>query len=112
MRILVCGGRDYNDPVTFADVMNKFDEITEIISGMARGADQMAYNYAKACRIPFRGFPANWSQYGLSAGYIRNMEMAESKPDLVVAFPGGKGTKNMVDIAKEKNIPVLEIESS
>jgi predicted Rossmann-fold nucleotide-binding protein len=33
--------------------------------------------------------------------------MADMQPDLVVAFPGGAGTAMMVDIAKNRQIPVI-----
>jgi len=56
-------------------------------------------------------FPADWGKYSKSAGYIRNKQMlAEGKPDLVVAFPGGKGTANMVKLAKLANIPIHTID--
>ena len=54
--------------------------------------------------------PANWNYYGNSAGHIRNSWMIKFLfPDLVIAFPGGKGTADMVRQAKSKNIDVWEI---
>jgi len=54
--------------------------------------------------------PAEWDKFGRRAGPLRNEQMLrEGKPDVVVAFPGGRGTAHMVRIAKEAGIDVLEI---
>jgi len=50
--------------------------------------------------------PANWKQYGRREGPIRNREMLELAPDLLVAFPGGRGTADMVTAAEQKGIPI------
>ena len=107
--VLVCGGRDFTNEGLLTQVL---DEVSpqRIISGMARGADLMAYNYATRRGIPCDEYPADWNKYGKSAGYIRNKQMLEQgRPDLVVAFPGGKGTSMMVDIAKQAGVEVKEI---
>ena len=82
----------------------------EMICGMARGADMMAYQWAQRHGITVHEFPADWDKHGRSAGYIRNKKMLdEGKPDLIVAFPGGKGTKMMVDLAEKAGIEVQRI---
>jgi len=54
---------------------------------------------------------AKWSKHGRAAGPIRNQEMIdECKPDLVVAFPGGRGTADMVRRAKAAGIRVIEVQ--
>ena len=59
-------------------------------------------------RVPEIACPADWETFGKSAGYTRNKYMlVHHKPTLVVAFPGGKGTFNMTDIARRANVPVL-----
>lgn len=111
MRILVCGGRDSGDfeiPV-FIETLNKLKP-SVIISGKARGFDMLAENYANVYGVEFEGYPADWEKYGKKAGYLRNKQMLdEGKPDLVIAFPGGKGTANMVKLAKEAGVEVREI---
>lgn len=115
MRVLVCGGRDFNNYLFFARSMNAVrDEVgpfTTIIHGGAKGADWAAHLYAnsgfKKEEVVFR---ADWKQHGRRAGPIRNQRMIdEGKPDLVVAFPGGSGTADMVRRARAANIPVKEI---
>lgn len=113
MRVLVCGGRSYTDYSKVNAVLNyqhyKYP-ITIIVYGMAPGADSLARRWAFENNIPVLGFPAEWSLYGKAAGLIRNRRMVEvGKPDLVIAFPGGPGTANMITVAKEFNISVVEI---
>jgi len=112
MRVLVCGGRDYADEELFEEVMENF-EVTEIIQGGARGADRLAKQWAGDKRIPEREFPADWGQYGKSAGHIRNhLMLIQGQPDMVIAFPGGKGTANMIKQAKEAGVEVYEVSAS
>jgi len=111
MRILVCGGRDYSDKdfleKTLERLSKKYKDLT-LICGMCRGADMMAYSWAKSRDIPVEEYHADWNRYGHSAGPIRNREMIQDgKPDLVIAFPGGKGTADTVRVAKQVNIQVI-----
>lgn len=109
LRVLVCGGRDYDDAQQMQDVLSSVN-ISEICHGGARGADSLAGEYAKQKGIVCRVYPADWNKHGKSAGYVRNIQMAdEFLPDMVIAFPGGKGTKNMIDIAQKRGIKVCII---
>jgi len=112
MKVLVCGGRDYNNTDRVFEVLDELNspenEFTCIISGGARGADRLGERYAKERGLSLRVFPARWDVHGRSAGMIRNKEMLDKgKPDLVVAFPGGSGTANMVRIARSAGIKVI-----
>lgn len=114
MRVLICGGRDFDDwglfTATMIDVGNKKGPITSVIAGGARGADTFAERLAKGWELPFRKYPADWKRHGRGAGHIRNQQMLdEGKPDLVVAFPGGKGTANMIERAKKAGVEVIEV---
>jgi len=113
MKVLVCGGRRYNDALTLGSWLGGIQRdhgITEIIEGGASGADFLAREYAIFQKIPHRTFPADWNKMGRKAGPIRNRRMLEEgKPDLVVAFPGGNGTANMVEQARAAGIRVLEV---
>lgn len=87
-----------------------FNGIT-IISGGAKGVDSVALDWALINWVPFEEYKADWKTYGKKAGFIRNKQMLdEGKPDLVVAFPGGKGTKMMVNIARKAGVEVREIQ--
>ncbi|HVG50925.1 MAG TPA: DUF2493 domain-containing protein [Xanthobacteraceae bacterium] len=122
MKVLVCGGRDFADADTLDAWLDHIHEtrgpITMIIEGDARGADRLARKYAKRRRIPCVTFKPDWASYNDAAGPIRNRQMLiEGRPDLVVAFPGGAGTANMIKqatgvvnviIASKANIPHRE----
>ena len=69
----------------------------------------MALDWAKTNNVRYEKFPADWTQYGRAAGYIRNREMLNHGIDILIAFKGGKGTKNMVDICKAAGVYVVEI---
>jgi hypothetical protein len=111
---LVCGGRAFDDEVMFEDAMLRLMRIKgcpdKIIHGGAAGADDMAADLAARMAIPCRGFIADWAAHGRAAGPLRNQRMLdEGKPSFVVAFPGGRGTADMVRRAREANIDVAEI---
>lgn len=115
------------------DERNEFDRILEtaciqgikrgdkvgIIHGNAKGADTHASTFVrdrrwtspllhgKVFEIPY---PADWGRYKKAAGHIRNREMLiDGAPDIVLSFPGGSGTANMVKISREAGIDVYEM---
>lgn len=112
-RVLVCGGRDFNDPsFIFRHLVGRHAKspITTIIEGGAPGVDRFARMWAQGQNIPVVSYPADWKTEGKAAGPKRNARMIEEgKPDLVVAFRGGKGTANMVAQARAAGIEVIEI---
>lgn len=84
---------------------NKTD--VEIVSGTARGADQLGERYAFEHGFPVKHFPADWDQHGKSAGYIRNAQMAEYADAAVIFWDGmSRGSKHMIDLAKAKGLRV------
>ncbi len=102
LRVLVCGGRTYSDEEHLNDILDRMHRnyvITEIIHGGANGADKMAGLWACSRGIDVTVCPAAWERYGKAAGHIRNKEMLELNPDIVIAFPGGRGTSNMLEQA-------------
>lgn len=110
-RVLVCGGREYGDLDRVVAVLDEINP-TVVIEGGARGADACAWKFTKMRGVERLTFPADWSRDGKAAGAIRNQRMLdEGKPDLVVAFPGGNGTADMVRRAKRAGIEVKEITS-
>ena len=111
MKVLICGGRDFDDRALVGKTLTpRRADITEIIHGAARGADTLADEWAQVWGIPSRAFPALWRRHGRAAGPIRNQRMLdEGKPDLVIAFPGGKGTADMVERARGAGVAVQEI---
>lgn len=102
-RYLICGGRDFDNFALMEDALAKLilhPEDALVIHGAARGADTLAHRWAQthgAAVQPFPITPEDWDRLGKAAGPIRNRQMLmEGRPDVVIAFPGGPGTRNMV----------------
>jgi hypothetical protein len=115
LRVLVCGSRNYRDQEhvwTTLSELNAKQPIGLLIHGAATGADRLAQAWALNRVIPDREFNANWPEHGGAAGVIRNQRMIdEGRPDLVVAFPGGPGTADLVQRAKLHGVKVVEVPS-
>lgn len=113
MRVLVTGGRDYQsiDVVFHAlDQIHAETPITLIIEGGATGADALARRWAESRGVENITEPADWHTHGKAAGPMRNARMIEQHaPTMVVAFPGGKGTADMVSKARAAGLIVKEI---
>lgn len=81
-----------------------------VIQGGATGADQLARWWCVQRRVPYENYPPDWMKFGRAAGPIRNRRMIEKgQPDIVVAFPGGSGTADLVAKARAAGVKVLEI---
>lgn len=121
MRVLVTGGRDYSDRATVFRALTRLHRETPIdlvIHGACvwrdknelRGADRWAQEWALANEVPYLGHPAKWTTLQYGAGPQRNADMlARWKPDIVFAFPGGRGTADMVRKAEVARLRVITI---
>lgn len=109
MRILVCGGRDLIDsPDVYSALADTIMPEDTVIHGGARGADSIAGEFASGLGCDVTVYRANWKRDGKAAGAIRNARMLdEGKPDVVLAFPGGRGTADMVAKARSAGVRVL-----
>lgn len=114
MRVLVCGGRSFSDAWKLGSALGELhvmQPFSVLIHGTAQGADTLAAQWAHRNHITVEGYRPDWKRYGKSAGHIRNERMlTEGRPDLVVAFPGGRGTKNMIEQATNAGVRLLVIE--
>lgn len=128
MIVLVCGGRGFGlDEAKRNFIYASLDKFAEensihykpddswlpldikIVAGKARGTDQVAVDWAIINWLTFQEYPADWKKYGRAAGAIRNRQMLdEAKPDIVLAFPGGRGTAHMKKIARNAGVPIKE----
>lgn len=123
MRVLVCGGRDFNNVPALWRALDElrdktpepgitwlFDGASDEVTGPYVGADYWAHQWALARRISTCRFPAKWKSQGRAAGPIRNARMlTEGQPDFIIAFPGGRGTADMVSKARAAGVKVIEI---
>lgn len=124
LRIIIAGSRDFNDyKLLKASIKDILKDISleginkiKIISGTARGADQLGERFAKQFKLEVVKFPADWDRFGKRAGYIRNEEMAkysvkDNNYGMLVAFWDGKskGTKHMINLAKKHGLEVYVV---
>lgn len=110
MKVIITGSRDfdeYNELCKFCDHVLQNQKEIEIVSGTAKGADQLGERYAKERGYSVKQFPADWDKHKRSAGYIRNEEMAKYS-DALIAFWNGnsKGTEHMINLAKKYNLKI------
>lgn len=104
MRVIIAGSRNITDKniVEEAIEVAGFD-ITTVISGGARGVDSTAIEIARDKNIEYEEYIAEWDTFGKSAGYLRNVQMAEAADALIAIWDGeSKGTKHMIDIMAKK----------
>ena len=106
MRVVVCGGRDYTDEDVITAELSLLPPGTVVVHGDAQGADTTAGEVAKALGLVVEAHPADWQRCGRGAGLRRNAEMLSLGADLVLAFPGGSGTADMVRKARAAEVPV------
>ena len=132
MKVLVCGGRTYEDQerlFMILDAINAVRPISVIVHGDAGkfydypdhlvndehvgfwvGADKLASQWARENAVPEKFYKPDWKQYGKKGGPIRNQQMLDDQhPDIVMAFPGGRGTKDMVTRAKAGGYKVHQV---
>ena len=117
MRVLVTGGRHYGDRARVFDELDRLHRpsglITLVIHGACvrkddrsgrkelSGADRWAQEWAIEREVPYLGHPASWRKHGYGAGPLRNEAMLVHRPDVLLAFPGGRGTADMVRRARK-----------
>ena len=112
--LCVTGGREFTDSKLVwdkLDVANSHQLVDALVNGGARGVDTFARNWALDRRIDIIDVPAIWDNYGKSAGPRRNRLMARliaPHISMLVAFPGGVGTANMIANARQLKIAVFE----
>lgn len=111
MKTIIAGSRtiiDYNKVLTA--IIKSDINITEVVSGSAKGVDELGEKYAKSKNIPLKIFKADWNKFGKSAGMIRNAEMANYANALIAIWDGKSvGTKNMIELAHKRNLKVFVV---
>lgn len=108
--LLVCGGRSFSGRDAVYEALDLIGPQV-VVHGAAPGADSLAGRWANEHGVEERPFPAMWKTFGLAAGPIRNQAMLDSAhPNMVLAFPGGAGTADMVSRAKAAGVKVVTYE--
>ena len=118
MKVIIAGGRDYNNYAFLAQTMDDFvkeNNVEEVVCGCAAGADSLGAKWAKERGIPVKEFPAEWDVFGKKAGILRNHDMG-NYADFLVAFWDGQstGTRDMISYMKQigKHGTVIKYEIS
>lgn len=111
LRILVTGGRDFADLELICRTLSQFSGTDVILAhGDCRGADRLCEWYAKRRGWKVVAFPAEWQKLGRGAGHVRNQRMLdEFKPHVLVAFPGNRGTADMVARTRRAGVRIVEV---
>lgn len=110
-RIIVCGGRDFDDYNYLKEcldvILAEVGPDVVIVCGKAAGADTLGERYGKEHDLPVDCYPAEWDRYGKSAGFRRNVVMLDNA-DMVVAFWDGKskGTAHTIAHGRNKGLDV------
>jgi len=104
MKLAVVGSKSFKDYEKLKEVLDEYEDVEEIVSGGAVGADSLAERYAIEHHIPIKVFYPNWSKYGKAAGPIRN-KLIIQRADKVVAFYNGhsRGTESSMRYANSMN---------
>jgi len=108
MKVVICGSRTF---VSYNRIQRRISELpkdTLVITGGAAGADILAETAAREQGLGIKVFPAKWMTYGKSAGFKRNIQMLDERPDLVIAFHrnNSRGTAHTIRNAEKMGIPV------
>ncbi len=108
MKVLVCGSRNWNATTLVRRQLSQLPPGTLVMHGDAGGADKIAAQACDQLHIAHRPYRADWKLHGKSAGIIRNIEMLDEQPKLVLAFWDGesRGTAHVISEARKRGIRV------
>lgn len=112
-KLIIAGGRDFNDEALMRDRLQEManqqiiDETTELVCGMAKGADIMGQHLFKQNGMTVHEFIPDWDELGKRAGFVRNADMGNAA-DLALIFWDGqsRGTKHMIEYMEKLGKPV------
>lgn len=117
MRLIICGGRNFDDHELFHRAVSAWVEAhgwpSEVITGGANGADALGKTWATENSVEHVEVQAEWEAFGRKAGPLRNRKMAYYASLMpgsgCLALPGGKGTAGMVELARAAGLTVMEV---
>lgn len=118
MKICILGSRSIDKAETVIPIIDKFikDHVSGspiILSGGAKGVDQITKAYAKANAIPLIEFLPyhlldNNVEFSSKYFFIRNKQMIDNADKVLVFWDGkSKGTEYGIKYSQKKGIPVM-----
>lgn len=118
MKVIIAGSRTIDGEDAYIELLRLVNvglkewgmhSLTEIVTGGARGADALGKRFAREFGIAHKEFPADWDTHGKSAGYKRNVQMADYADALLLLWDGkSKGSAMMKDIAEKRSMLIKE----
>lgn len=116
MKLIIAGSRTMHESELVLHDLSRcllpfrLDDITEIVCGMAQGADMIGLNYSRINNVKLARFPADWDTHGKAAGFIRNRKMAEYSDALLLIWDGeSRGSSIMKKEMQKLGKPIYEI---
>ena len=109
MKVIIAGSRAIADYISVYHAVRRSGfPISRVLSGMAAGVDTLAIRFATEDGLPLDPYPAQWSRWGRSAGYKRNVQMADNANGLIAIWDGqSRGTRHMIEYAKGRGLQVF-----
>lgn len=109
MKVIIAGSRSISTYELVKETIEKSGfEITEIVSGHARGVDKLGERYAKENNIPVKLFIPDWEKDGKGAGFIRSSEMIDYADALIAIWDGqSRGTDYTITEALKRGLKVF-----
>ena len=111
--IAVVGSRTFTSYKLLRDTLVPIignDEVT-LISGGARGADQLAQRFANEYGLAITIYYPDWVKYKRSAGMLRNEKIVNVATEMVAfRVSNSKGTTHCIGLAERKGIPVTVVD--
>jgi hypothetical protein len=111
MKVIIAGSRAINEYTSVCLAVQRSGfPISRVLSGMAAGVDTLAIRYAAENGLPLDAYPAQWSKWGRSAGYKRNVQMAHNADGLIAVWDGqSRGTRHMIEVTKARGLQVFVV---
>jgi hypothetical protein len=107
--VVITGSRDWTDYARIHSALRSAGECT-VVHGGCRGADLLADRAARSLGYCVIGKGADWNAHGRAAGPIRNREMLDMNPDMVIYFhddlAASKGTRDCVAQARRRGLGI------
>ena len=109
MKIAIIGSRNI-----FVDDLENYipKNVTEIVSGGAKGVDTCAKEYALQNDLLLTEFLPEYSRFGKGAPLKRNIQIIEHSDEVLAFWDGkSKGTKHVIDLCQKlgKKVTIIII---
>lgn len=109
IKLAIIGSRTFNDYEFLKATVDRIIKeknlnVGLIISGGAKGVDNLAHRYSDEKQLEIKRYNAEWGKYGRAAGLKRDFEIIDDC-NMCIAFWDGKsrGSKHSIDLCSKQN---------